>query len=185
MKSQLRAKCKITRSELDINYVTEANKRIFEKITNLSEFLQAGSIMIYISCKSEVDTKRIIDYCLDIGKKVYVPVTLSKERIIKACELKTFDNLKVGAYGIPEPKKQNFCEKQQIDMCVVPGLAFDRKGHRMGYGGGYYDRFLSDYDGFTVGISFNKCIIESTLPKEYDVAVKAVVTEKEVIRNGA
>lgn len=185
MKLDLREKCKTTRSALESNYVAEANKIIFENITHMPEFLQAENIMIYISFSSEVDTKRLIEYCLKNGKKVYVPVTFSMDRGIKACALKSFDDLKVGAYGILEPVEHSFVEKEYIDMCIVPGLAFDLNGHRIGYGGGYYDRFLCDYKGFTAGVAFDKCIIESTCPEEYDVAVKAVVTEKEVIRNGA
>lgn len=142
---------------------------IKKKLFSQRLFLQADTIMFYIAKDEEVDTKDMIKDVLKMGKKVVVPVTLVKEKKIIPSRLEDFDKeLSKGPYGIYQPKKQ-FIRKvllKTIDLIIVPGVAFDNSGNRLGRGGGYFDRFLGKlkkYDIPMIGLAF-KCQILKKLP---------------------
>ena len=118
---------------------------IKDKLFRLKAFKEAKTILFYLALKSEVQTRIMIEEALKLGKKIAVPACDIKAKEIKPCLLRTLDNrhLKKGTYGISEPCVTRPLDPKKIDLFIVPGLAFDLSGNRLGRGAGYYDRFLS------------------------------------------
>ena len=176
-KKSLRAKYKAVRDNIDADIRRNQDIVIFQKFFEMSEYKRAKTIFIYVSFGSEVETKRIIERIISDGKYAVVPKCDKKNHTMRTFKIDCLSRLKKGAYGIAEP-----CEdcvevpKEQIDLAVVPGLCFDIKGNRLGYGGGYYDRFLADFKGFAVGLSYNECIIDIVPTDEYDCRLDLIIS---------
>ena len=140
---------------------------------------------IYISSKpGEVDTLGLIRTALAEGKRVCVPVIDQKDAGLGLAEIDSLDNLQPGYFGILEP----CCSVRQPydslpwDLAVVPGIAFDRRGHRIGFGKGYYDRLLAANSSPRVGLAFGFQVIEPFATLPHDVPMDLIITEKETIR---
>ena len=161
------------------------NNAIIEKLYNSSFYKEANHIMVYVSFGSEINTHDFIKESLKKGKRISVPVTFPDSKEIKPSELLDFDELEIGFYNILTPKDESirFIDPNEIDLIIVPGVAFDRKGYRIGYGGGYYDRFLSSYpDIIKLSIAYDLQLIDEVPRKDHDIPVDFIITEKEVIK---
>lgn len=168
------------RSSISIDEKTESDQIITENIVNMQEFQTCQTLLIYVSTEDEVNTRDIIHIALDKGKKVAVPRTYPSELVMEFYEIRSLDDLKPGRYGILEPNP--ISEKRVSDManalCLVPGLCFDDCGNRLGYGGGYYDRFLQNFSGVAAGLCRSIQLYEGRLPCEAnDIPVRLIVTE--------
>ena len=144
-------------------------------------FLQANTVMFYIAKREEVDTSVMIKDALKLGKKVVVPMILEKEKeIIPAQLTNPKKELEKGPYGIYQPKNQ-FMKKvslDTIDLVIVPGVAFDLKGNRLGRGGGYFDRFLSKFKKCNVsvyGLAFKFQILNKLPIISHDIPVNKLI----------
>lgn len=179
MKSKLRKLYKSVRNGLtDVEKRTFDN-RIFTRFINSSVYRESHTLLIYVSFGSEADTLDIIRFALDDGKCVAIPFCNGKEMDFYI--LNSLECLVEGKFGIPSvvPDESRLIRDFSDSVCIVPALSFDSSGNRLGYGGGYYDRFLGDKDITTVGFCFGRCI-HSVLPAEkYDVKVDYVLTENE------
>jgi len=164
----------ITKSEL-------IQKRLF----NLPEFKKAKTILFYVSMRSEVRTEQMIKQALKQGKKVIVPISDVKDRKLILSELKDFDELELGTFNIFEPKKEFFrpVSPEELDLIIVPGVAFDKDGDRIGYGMGFYDNFLSSLKKRipVVGLAYELQIVDDIPMHDKDVTVDKVVTEESII----
>jgi 5-formyltetrahydrofolate cyclo-ligase len=145
------------------------------------QFLQADTVMFYISKDGEVDTTGMIEDALRMGKRVVVPMTLVKEKKIIPSELKDYKKeLGKGPYGIYQPKK-SFLRKvslKDIDLIIVPGVAFDRQGNRLGRGGGYFDRFLAKLKKRNIpmfGLAFKFQILKQLPVLSHDIPVTKLI----------
>lgn len=128
-----------------------ADERIFRQLVPLCE--KAGSVFVYASTPIEADTRRIIDFCLEKGIKTALPVSGDTE--LTFYYISSQQELKTGRYGIDEPVCRNSAAiPDENTLCIVPALCADGNGLRMGYGKGYYDRFLSDFCGKSVIICY-------------------------------
>jgi len=145
---------------------------------------EAETIGITISQEGiEWDTKAIIEQAWSEGKSVAIPKCLQETRAMQFYEFKSYDELEVVYYGLkePQPQKSRLIDKNDMDLLFVPGVVFDALGYRIGFGGGYYDRFLTDFHHTTVSLVSTVQLI-SEVPKEnHDIAVDYLVTEKEII----
>lgn len=176
------------RSQLNREDIIDKSNKIKVKLFNLAEFKAAKTIMFFISFKNEVKTEAMIKEALKLGKRVVVPITNLKENKLELSELKDYDRELIrGSYGILEPKKEyrrlvNFPE---VNLVICPGLAFDKDGNRLGYGGGYYDRLLSqDLTINRVAICFDFQIIEQVVVDEYDIKMNKILSNiREIICN--
>jgi 5-formyltetrahydrofolate cyclo-ligase len=163
-----------------------ADKLICKSLLSLEEFKNAHSIMTYLSFADEVDTLNFARRVLECGKRLIVPKVQTQKKNLLPCEVKNLEEgLLPGLYGILEPDESHThpVEAGEIDFHVIPALALDRSGFRLGRGGGYYDRFLSKIEGhfFTVGICYN-CQLVEELPREtWDIPVNCIVTENGII----
>ncbi|MFH0820582.1 MAG: 5-formyltetrahydrofolate cyclo-ligase [Candidatus Peregrinibacteria bacterium] len=175
MKNNLRKRLAILRTELSPVKRKEKDNAIAQKIESLKAFQTSRNVLFYYSVKGEVDTLNLIQRYL--GKKtIYLPVIRNDEEF-HAIELHDFQELKKGLKGIPEPTGKN--EAKSLDLILIPGVAFDPQGHRIGTGKGYYDRFLKRYsDALKVGLAYREQIVENCPQDPYDVAMDLIVTDE-------
>lgn len=153
---------------------------ISERLVALDEYKKAKHIFCYASYNSEVDTFALMHRILQDGKKLYLPRCIPETREMDICNVKDLSELKTGSYGIKEPQG-TAVSPDILDIAIVPMVAFDREKTRLGYGGGYYDRFLQKTDIFKVGIAFSKQETEKLSKEATDIPMDIIVTEKEVI----
>ena len=113
-------------------------------------------------------------------KEVYVPVVKGNEIIPSL--LKRWEELKSGAYGILEPEEIRAIEPHKIDVAIVPGIAFDFRGYRIGYGKGYFDRLLAKMDAMKVGIAFDFQLVEEIPHEKHDIKMDVIITEKRILQ---
>jgi 5-formyltetrahydrofolate cyclo-ligase len=149
---------------------------IKNKLFKTRFFKKAKIVMFYVSFKGEVITKEMIQETRRLGRKVVVPVC-EKDKIIRACLLGDNSRMVKGPYGISEPAEKKLVNLKDLDLVVVPGIAFTKEGARLGRGKGYYDRFLKKLPDKTVsiGLAFGFQVL-STLPASpHDVSVNKVI----------
>ncbi|MCP4650222.1 MAG: 5-formyltetrahydrofolate cyclo-ligase [PVC group bacterium] len=154
---------------------------IKKKLFSQKQFLQADTVMFYIAKDGEVETSEMIKDTLKMGKKVVVPMTLVKEKKIIPSRLKDFEKeLGEGPYGIYQPKRK-FMRKvllKSINLVIVPGLAFDSLGNRLGRGGGYFDRFLAKIKKRNIpmfGLAFKQQILRQVPVLKHDIPVTKLI----------
>jgi 5-formyltetrahydrofolate cyclo-ligase len=168
----------------------ESNKAsimIKNKFFKMLEVKEALKILVYVSYRNEVNTHGIIKRLLVEGKRVFVPYCIVDVKKLKVVQINNMDSdLQEGAYGILEPreelKKDDFNIKE-LDIVIVPGVAFSKQGYRIGYGGGYYDRLLENLtlQTITIGLSYNSLVLNNLPIAKYDKAVDIIVTEEDIL----
>ena len=178
LKKELRRQLIVKQQKLDQNYREEASRRILELLKKQKDYLLAGSIFIYVGKGTEVDTKLIIKDALAKGKRVLVPKTVYLGHM-EACEIDSMEDLIPGTHVILEPKDLTYrMEPEKIDVAFVPCVAFTKDGYRLGYGGGFYDRFLPRGRFKRILVTYSK-MEENTLPHDvYDEKVHGILTEE-------
>jgi 5-formyltetrahydrofolate cyclo-ligase len=184
MKKDIRASILSRRNSMSRSEIDKKSFLIKEQLFGLEGFQEARSILFYVSYGSEVATHEMIRECLASKKKVVVPCTDTKNRQISLSELRGWDDLGVGAYHIQEPRVECRCEVpfDAVDLIVVPGIAFDCAGHRIGHGMGYYDRLLSaSTNAMKIGVAFELQLVEKIPAEHHDVSVDMIITEKRMI----
>ncbi len=181
MKQKLREIILEKRNSLTKEDILKKSNKIMEKLFSLPEFKKAKKIMFYVSKDNEVFTHNMIKELIN-KKKILVPVTDYENKNLIISELKNFSDLEPGYYGVLEPKKIKKVNPKDIDIVIVPGVVFDKKGNRIGYGKGYYDIFLKKTKAFKIGLAFDFQVVEEIKKEEFDVAIDIIVTEKEIIK---
>lgn len=178
-KDTLRRRFKSKRLLFTPQQKSEYDMMIFNRIIRLYQYKNSDIILTYVSKDIEVDTIRLIKKAVADGKRVAVPKCIDGTREMDFYFIKSLDDLEKGSFGVLEPK--NICEKVtdfSEGFCIVPGMSFDTNGFRLGYGKGYYDRFLSRFKGATAGICYS-CCVQWNLPRgKFDKPVDVLVTEK-------
>jgi len=151
---------------------------LFRRFLALPQVKAAGTIMVFCGTGREPDTVPLIRALLDMGKRVALPVVLS-HRGMEARQVVDVDQLVPNRFGIPEPDGScPVIEKGDIAVALIPDLMVDREGYRLGWGGGYYDRWLSDFPGFTVCVCPPGHLVEHMPREEFDVPAKLVLIEE-------
>ncbi|MGN0571364.1 MAG: 5-formyltetrahydrofolate cyclo-ligase [Candidatus Fimenecus sp.] len=183
LKQSLRAACKEKRRALSETEKARLDRKITNKFLNLFQYREAEVLLCYVSTEIEVDTFQILRRALQDGKTVAVPRCVDGTCEMDFYVITDFAQLEKGAFGVLEPNPA-LCEKLtdfSQGLCVVPALSYDLSGYRLGYGKGYYDRFLSRFSGETVGLVYENCL-EETLPHgKFDRRTGKIVTEARVI----
>jgi len=156
---------------------------IMDKFVRLPDFDKAKCILLYSAIKGEVHTDFIIRSALSLGKRVAMPATRKDSHSIELYEIKDIGELSPGAFCIPEPPMlpERRVQPSEVDLAVVPGVCFDRRGFRIGYGMGYYDKLLREVPGRKIGLAYSFQVMGEVPREIHDVAMDAVLTEKEVI----
>ena len=180
-KKELRAKYLALRSQLSDDVRKEKDARLFETLTSLACFKTADTLLAYYPVRGEVGLISIVEEALRLGKKVAFPISDKESLTLDFRIISSLSELKEGGYDIPEPPKTaKKLTNTATALCIVPALAFDRDGFRLGYGKGYYDRFLAGFDGITVGLAYSEFLADEVPALENDVRVDLIITEKEV-----
>lgn len=182
-KKLLREKYLAVRSEIDQETRKAAQEEIRRCLFNFSAYRKAEKIYSYVSFGSEADTHEIIRVSLKKGKKVAVPKVMGKGKM-EFFFIRDMSDLVPGIWSIPEPSED--CKAapapDAATLLLIPGAVFDRLGNRIGYGGGYYDRYLCSYpECRTAALAFSCQCTDYILTDKYDIRVKNIITEKEMI----
>jgi 5-formyltetrahydrofolate cyclo-ligase len=162
------------------------SRAIGRRLRRLKMYRRAKTLLCYVAFDGEVETRAILRRALDDGKRVAVPVTVPSTKRLLAVEIRDPDrDLDVkGHFGIPHPARTGRrIPKAKLDLVLMPGVAFDRRGHRLGRGGGYFDRFLSRLPSRArrVGLAFEFQLMKELPVESHDLPAHAVVTEKGVV----
>lgn len=182
VKTELRNHYRALRATASPDERAAADAAISQRFLALDEYRRCDTILTYVSTAYEVDTHRIIQSALSDGKRVAVPRCVDGTRNMEFYYVSDLDDLVRGSYGILEPKvnRERLLLDTSSSLCIVPALSYDESGYRLGYGGGYYDRFLKEYEGLSVGICYCNCVRE-VLPRDiYDCHVSVLITEQYV-----
>lgn len=186
MKKILRTEVLNNRKSMDSADVKAKSDSIIDSLLNSEFYKDSKVIMAYIDFRNEVQTERFIKQAVADKKRVVIPISVVETRQLILSEIIDYDSeLESGAYGILEPKPEFIREVDPllIDLVLVPGVAFDKKGFRIGYGAGYYDRFLERVraDIPKVALAFELQMVEDAHPDAHDFPVEYIVTEAGVI----
>lgn len=155
--------------------------KIQSKVMNLWKFREVSTVLLYCAKPVEIDTKLLIERATALGKTVAVPRCVPGTREMDFYVITSFDDLEKGAFGVLEPIPEK-CRKLNdftSSVCIVPALVYDKQGFRLGYGKGYYDRFLSGYKGNCIGLAYSDWVKDSLPHGKFDRKVDIIVTEKD------
>lgn len=172
------------RDELDKEAKKIMDDEIIKKLINSEEYKKARGIFTYIGFASEIDTKIIIEDALRLGKEVYVPKIFNKEMIL--IRIDSLENLVKSSYGILEPiGEENDFDVNKLDLIIMPGVAFDEEFNRLGYGAGYYDKFLdrNDLKCSKIALAYEFQVLDKLEVEEHDKKVDQIITEKRRVIN--
>ena len=180
-KSEIRKQYKEKRGELSPETVKEKSIIAEEFFINCEFFKNAASVMLYIPLKNETDTEIIINKCFEEDKRVSLPVTspVNFEITPHIAHKNTVFNK--GTFNVFEPQNTEISEISQVDVVLVPGIAFDKNGARIGFGKGCYDKLLKNYKGIKVGFCYDFQVLSELPVDENDVTMDYIVTEKGII----
>lgn len=187
-KEEIRRDILEKRHSLSKDYIKNKSKKIFLKLAETVEYINSRNIMFYVATRSEVQTEEMIKMSIEMGKNVFVPIILPECLNLAPSKILDFDvELEKGKKGILEPKKEYYrlFSPENIDLIIVPGIAFDLSGNRIGRGFGYYDNFLIKVRSSTkiIALAFEIQIVEKIITKKNDIPVHKIITEKRIINS--
>jgi 5-formyltetrahydrofolate cyclo-ligase len=181
-KIDLRKALLVSRRSIPQQRWVEINRAVVATLRSWSGFLAAKTIMTYMAMKDEVSLQGLIEYAWKLGKTVAVPKMTAQFGHMDAVPIQPDSAWSVGAYGIREPLGGLSLCPHNIEIIFLSGVAFDRTGHRLGMGGGYYDRFLPQaWQAFIMGVTTDSQLVDEIPVKSYDRSVHALVTESGII----
>jgi len=182
MKDDLRRQVLQARNKLCAEEVFFLSEKIFRNLRENSFFNNSAHIMVYLDFKHEVKTDFIINYCLENNKKVYVPICIPETHELCISRITNLEELQSGHFGIREPKPEyiRLSDSSIVDLVLVPGVAFDSLGNRIGFGAGYYDRFMRRLEPGVIkaALAYSFQIADTIPSGQYDIPVDYIVTEK-------
>lgn len=184
IKINLRARYRQFREKLSEDQKIGLDSTIQSRLLALREYAAADTIFTYVSKPIEVDTIALIKAALANHKQVAVPRCVTETYDMQFYYITSLDDLEKGSFGVLEPivSKCRLVTDFSKGFCIVPGLSFDAQGYRLGYGKGYYDRFLAEFGGDTVGICYSGCVQWNLPHGYYDKPVNILITEKYIRR---
>jgi len=158
------------------------SKEILLKIVEQPEFQNAENILCYVNFGSEVETEELIKKMFK-NKTIIVPRVNHEQSMLDLCKINSLEDLEKSAWQIPEPREDN-CKHfdiQNLDLAILPGTAFDKKGNRMGYGKGFFDKLLEKKIIPTIGLAFDNQLYNEIPHEEHDKKVDKIITEKKIV----
>lgn len=179
-KKDIRSRMLRKRNALDLAKRRRLSVFIQEKAIESRQFQESDWILLYMNAQSEVCTDLLFDQCLQMNKKIACPKVVSAQEMefVQVDDTKQFE---AGYRGILEPKFAKRCEPTEA-LVIAPGCAFDRFGFRLGYGKGFYDRYLKAHPHYqTMGLAFSCQLVERLPHEPHDVFLQSIVTETELI----
>ena len=178
-KRQIRKKLKAKRKNIPEDKKEIYDKEISLKIAETDYYKNAKQVLVFASVGDEFKTEYIIEKCRRDKKTLFYPLCIDSQGKMEFFRVNSDLDLQIGMYGIPEPKPT--CEKyipKENDLIIVPCLSVDKSGYRIGYGKGYYDRFLRNFKGVSICPCYDELLTDSLPTDEYDVKINILITEK-------
>ena len=184
-KRALRQTMRCLESQLSDRYKTQSSQKICAHLLAMPEYQASSTIFCFVGTAHEIDTRPILTHALESGKRVCVPLCTAPG-IMELREIASLTDLSPGAYGIPEPDAARCpaVDTDEVDFAVLPCLCCNHQGHRLGQGGGYYDRFLSHYRGGSVLLCREKLLRQEIPLEPHDYPVPWVLTETCLYEDG-
>lgn len=184
LKQHLREKYRTIRKEMPPDVRLDHDTRIAERVFGLWQYRRAQQVLVYVSTPIEVDTRRIIRRALEDGKRVAVPRCVPDTRDMEFYYIDSLDELSAGSFGVdePQPNPERLATDLSDGLCIIPAFCYDFGGYRLGYGKGYYDRFLPKFGGSLIGICYAACIRRYLPHGRFDRCVELIVTEDYIRR---
>jgi len=185
-KETLRKAILALRKDQDKEDKFKSDKKIISTLTDLEIYKKAKTIFVYVSVNEEVNTRSFIEEALGVGKIIAVPKTYKGNKEMKAVIIKSLEDLEPARFNLLEPKDDSrVLEKEEIDLIVVPGAVFDLNLNRIGYGGGYYDRFLKDieFKNNKVALAYDFQVLDKIEVESHDMKMDLVITGKRILIN--
>ncbi len=177
-KARLRKQLLDQRDGLSPDFIKIASSKIQDNLRKIEYYRNAKMLGGYHAVGSEVRTQDILQEILNAGKELSLPKVEKNDLVFK--KISSFSDLEMGNFSVMEPKER--CETvKKLEVILVPAIAVTREGYRLGYGFGYYDRYLHDKRSKKIALSFSKQVIKSIPHDSHDVKVDCIVTEDEVI----
>lgn len=183
-KQELRLKAKHAVQSMSFGNVQRLSEPIREKIEQLPEFVSSDTIASYVATKEEVQTQQIIRDALNEGKRILVPKVVSRKELLFS-EIKDMTDLEVRGFGLLEPKLDLIHEVplREAKVIIVPLVAWDERGYRIGHGKGYFDRALANLsENLKVGLAFEAQRVDRVPEEEHDIPLDVVITEERIVR---
>ncbi|AOV09190.1 5-formyltetrahydrofolate cyclo-ligase [Sporosarcina ureilytica] len=168
---------------MNIENHARLSREIIQHVIQLDAYKNAKTIGVTISRFPEVDTRPFIEAAWEAGKKIVVPKCIRETRAMDFRLITSFEQLETVYIDLLEPivNETSSVRKEDIELQIVPGVVFSKDGYRIGFGGGYYDRYMADYKGETISLAFN-CQTTEVVPTEHhDIPVNTIITEKKII----
>jgi 5-formyltetrahydrofolate cyclo-ligase len=178
-KRELRYRLRNLRRSLPTQEYQQLSKAIVENIRGLEPFKSARVILAFYPFDGEPDISPLLEEILKKGKDLLIPKV--EQKSMKLCKIRSFDGLAPGSFCLLEPTQCEEVEPELVDFALVPGVAFDLKGCRLGMGKGFYDRILGRIRGFKVGVAFSFQVFEEIPCDPWDQRVDAIATEETII----
>ncbi len=184
IKNELREKMRAQRRAMTATEIDTKSAAITEKLFSLECIGKAKTVCMFLSAFNEPDTIPIAKKLWQKQCKVVVPISNTKTNTISLSYIDSLGDLCEGAYGILEPPVIKNADTGDIDTVLIPGLAFDRDGGRMGFGKGYYDRFLINTNAIKIGLCYDFQLLDNIPKESHDIPVNYIITEKEILKIG-
>jgi len=185
-KEEIRRDILKKRHSLSKDYIKNKSQQIFLKLAESVEYRNSRNIMFYVATRSEVQTEEMIKTSIEMGKNIFVPIILPECINLAPSKIFDFDTeLEKGKKGVLEPKKEYYrlFPPENIDLIIIPGVAFDLSGNRIGRGFGYYDNFLKEIRSSTkiIALAFEMQIVKKIPNDKNDIPVHKIITETRTI----
>lgn len=177
IKNELRKELKKKRKLIDKK--SEKDAFIRENLICSDFYLDTKTVLLYAALDDEINVDECITDALMLGKQVALPVCINEKGDMKFYYIKSMSDLNTGFFGVREPDVSKCKEATDFSdsICIVPGIAYDKCGYRLGYGKGYYDRFMQNSTSLFIGLCYNELVADELPIGEYDVPVKYIITE--------
>jgi len=181
-KEEVRSFFREKRQDIPESEKIRADMSITEKVLMLDDYKRAKVVLAYYPIKNEVNILPVVEDALSKGKNVAFPISDVNTHTLTFRFVSSVEDMKKGAYSIPEPSEESgLFEYSDCAICIVPGLVFDRSGNRLGYGKGFYDRFLSSFDGVSLGVCRSDFLVNGIPADENDRRVDIIISDTEEV----
>lgn len=180
-KERIRREIEETRRALESKWVQATSARVVENLQSLEVFQSSETVALYMAIAGEVELGPLFPKCWKLGKRTCIPLFNAEAKIYEMAEVSAETEYRTGHYGIREPISPALLPMAEIGLVAVPGVAFDRKGNRLGRGGGYYDRLLEGFPGISAAVAFDFQILPQIPCEAHDKPVDALATETNLL----
>ncbi len=177
-KDEIRLNMRAMRRNLTKDFITDASQTIQSTILAFDCVRSAKTVMIYMSAFNEPRTDILLKTLSDEGKQIAVPISNADNYTITPSLIGA--EFCRGEYGIAEPEKTSPVDVSEIDIAIIPAIAFDKRGMRLGFGKGYYDKFLAEFKGVKIGVGYEFQVLDALPVCAHDIGMDIIITEKRV-----